>query len=53
VLKLEWKCPGRHLPKADKSIENVEMKEEAKPEPIQQPKEDSKLVAMFPKRIQS
>ncbi|XP_048767524.1 PAXIP1-associated glutamate-rich protein 1-like [Ostrea edulis] len=44
VLKLEWKCPGRYLPKADKSTENVEMKEEAKPEPIQQPKEDSKKV---------
>ncbi|XP_062602258.1 PAXIP1-associated glutamate-rich protein 1-like, partial [Saccostrea cucullata] len=44
VLKLEWKCPGRHLPKADKPSEDVKMKEESKPEIIQQPKEDSKLV---------
>ncbi|XP_061196268.1 PAXIP1-associated glutamate-rich protein 1A-like [Saccostrea echinata] len=44
VLKLEWKCPGRHLPKAEKPSEDVKMKEEAKPEIIQQPKEDSKQV---------
>ncbi|XP_062617262.1 PAXIP1-associated glutamate-rich protein 1A-like [Saccostrea cucullata] len=44
VLKLEWKCPGRHLPKADKPSEDVKMKEESKPEIIQQPKEDSKQV---------
>lgn len=42
VLKLQWKCPGRHLPKAEKSQEDVEMKEDVKPEPVEQPKEDSK-----------
>lgn len=44
VLKLQWKCPGRHLPKAEKSQEDVEMKEDVKPEPVEQPKVDSKQV---------
>ncbi|XP_078335893.1 PAXIP1-associated glutamate-rich protein 1-like isoform X2 [Crassostrea virginica] len=45
ILKLEWKCPGRHLTKKpEKSQSDVEMREEVKPEPIQQPKEETKQV---------